>query len=147
MTIQEITAPFVFRMPVDVRWSDMDEMGHVNNAVYLTYFEQARIWYFQEACSWNWKENGLILANVNIDYIRPLIFPTPATIRVRVSRLGTKSFEMQYLITSTFYDKEVLMTKGSTTMVMFDYASQSSFPIPAHLREKIVAYEKQTNVI
>lgn len=128
-------------MPVDIRWSDMDELGHVNNAVYLTYFEQARVYYFQESCEWNWKETGVILANAHIDFLRPVIFPNPTYIHLRTSKIGNKSFELQYLITSEIKGREKLATTGYTTLVIYDYQKQASAPMPDFLREKIMNYE------
>lgn len=128
-------------MPVDIRWSDMDELGHVNNAVYLTYFEQARVYYFQESCEWNWKETGVILANAHIDFLRPVIFPNPTYIHLRTSKIGNKSFELQYLITSEIKGREKLATTGYTTLVIYDYQKQTSAAMPDFLREKIMNYE------
>lgn len=130
-------------MQLDIRWSDMDEMRHVNNAVYLTYFEQARVYYFHEACHWNWQEIGVILANAHVEYIRPVVFPNPTFVHVRTSRLGNKSFELQYLITSQVNGEEQLTTTGYTTMVMYDYVSGKSVPMPEHIRERLRAYEPE----
>lgn len=134
---------FRFRMPLEMRWSDMDELGHVNNAVYLTYFEQARIYYFQESCEWNWKETGVILANAHIDFLRPVVYPNRTFIYLRTGKIGTKSFELNYLMTTEMKGREKLATTGSTTLVMFDYARQESMAMPDFLREKIVAYEPE----
>ncbi|MBL0308457.1 MAG: acyl-CoA thioesterase [Bacteroidetes bacterium] len=134
---------FRFRMPLEMRWSDMDELGHVNNAVYLTYFEQARIHYFQESCEWNWKETGVILANAHIDFLRPVVYPNRTFIYLRTGKIGTKSFELNYLMTTEMKGREKLATTGSTTLVMFDYARQESMAMPDFLREKIVAYEPE----
>lgn len=128
-------------MKLDIRWSDMDELRHVNNAVYLTYFEQARVYYFQEACRWDWKEIGVILASAHVDYLKPVVFPNPTNIYVRTSKLGTKSFEISYLITSTIDGVEELTTTGYTTMVLYDYETNKSVIIPDFLRERIRAYE------
>ena len=128
-------------MKLDIRWSDMDEMRHVNNAVYLTYFEQARVFYFHEACEWNWKEIGAILANAHVDYIRPVVFPNPTYIYLRTSKLGNKSFELHYMITSFVNGVEELTTTGHTTMVMFDYKTNKSVAMPENIRERITAYE------
>ena len=119
----------------------MDEMRHVNNAVYLTYFEQARVYYFHESCQWDWKMDGAILANAHVDYLRPVVFPNPTFIYVRTSKLGTKSFELQYMITSIVDGKEELTTTGFTTMVMFDYKTNKTTLIPDYLRERIVNFE------
>ena len=141
LNLEEEKAKFRFKMKLDIRWSDMDEMRHVNNAVYLTYFEQARVYYFNEACQWNWKEIGAILANAHVDYIRPVVFPNPTTVYVRTSKLGNKSFEVHYLITSVVNGVEELTTTGHSTMVMFDYKTNKSVTIPEHLRERLNNYE------
>ena len=141
LNLEEEKAKFKFKMKLDIRWSDMDEMRHVNNAVYLTYFEQARVYYFNESCQWNWKEIGAILANAHVDYLRPVVFPNDTYVYVRTTRLGTKSFEVHYIITSFVNGVEELTTTGYSTMVMFDYYTNKSVPMPDHLRQKIKEYE------
>ncbi len=119
----------------------MDEMRHVNNAVYLTYFEQARVYYFHEACEWKWEEIGAILANAHVDYLKPVVFPNPTYVYVRTSRMGNKSFEIHYLITSFVNGTEELTTTGHSTMVMFDYKANNSVAMPDSLRKRITDYE------
>ncbi len=128
-------------MKLDIRWSDMDEMRHVNNAVYLTYFEQARVYYFHESCQWDWNDIGAILANAHVDYLRPVVFPNPTNVYVRTTKLGNKSFELHYIITSEVNGVEELTTTGHSTMVMFDYKTSSSVAMPENLKEKIRNYE------
>ena len=141
LNLPDEKAKFRFKMKLDIRWSDMDEMRHVNNAVYLTYFEQARVYYFHEACQWNWKEIGVILASAHVDYLRPVVFPNPTYVYVRTSKIGTKSFEISYLITSIVNGVEELTTTGYTTMVLYDYETNKSVAIPDFLKERIRAYE------
>jgi acyl-CoA thioester hydrolase len=141
MVLDELKKEFRFKMKLDIRWSDMDEMRHVNNAVYLTYFEQARVYYFHEACQWDWKAIGAILANAHVDYLKPVVFPNPTYVYVRTSRLGTKSFEVKYLITSEVNGVEELTTTGYTTMVMFDYKLNKSVLMPDYLKERLTNYE------
>ncbi|MFN8300431.1 MAG: thioesterase family protein [Chitinophagales bacterium] len=141
MYLDEMKKGFRFKREVDIRWSDMDEMRHVNNAVYLTYFEQARVYYFHESCQWDWKMDGAILANAHVEYLRPVVFPNPTYIYVRTSKMGTKSFELQYMITSFVDGKEEITTTGFTTMVMFDYKTNKTTLIPDYLRERIVNFE------
>lgn len=138
---EEEKSKFRFKMKLDIRWSDMDEMRHVNNAVYLTYFEQARVYYFHEACEWKWEEIGAILANAHVDYLKPVVFPNPTYVYVRTSRMGNKSFEIHYLITSFVNGTEELTTTGHSTMVMFDYKTNKSVAMPDSLRMRITDYE------
>ncbi len=141
LNLEEEKAKFRFKMKLDIRWSDMDEMRHVNNAVYLTYFEQARVYYFHESCRWDWADIGAILANAHVDYLRPVVFPNPTFVYVRTSRLGTKSFELHYMITSVVKGEEQLTTTGYSTMVLFDYKENVSVIMPEHLKEKLREYE------
>jgi len=143
LSLEEEKAKFVFKMKVDIRWSDMDEMGHVNNAIYLTYFEQARVYYCQESCEWDWRELGVILANAHLDYVRPVVFPDPTFIYVRTSKIGNKSLVINYMITTLVDGVEQLATTGYTVMVMFDYKSNQSMLVPDSIREKLRKYEKE----
>jgi acyl-CoA thioester hydrolase len=121
----------------------MDEMHHVNNAVYLTYFEQARIVYFGEALKLGWKEISFILASSHVDYLRPLVFPDPAFVYLRASKLGNKSLEMRYFVTTLVDEKEEVSATGYSTLVMYDYPTKQTMPIPEILREKIRSYEPE----
>lgn len=140
-SLNELKRDFKFKMKLDIRWSDMDEMRHVNNAVYLTYFEQARVYYFHEACNWDWKSIGAILANAHVEYLRPVVFPNPTYVYVRTSRIGNKSFEIRYIITSEENGEETLTTTGYTVMVLYDYKTALSVPMPEYLKERIRQYE------
>lgn len=142
--LNEILKDFRFKMKIDIRWSDVDEVGHVNNAVYLTYIEQNRIYYFAETCAWDWKVEGVILANVNVNYIRPLFFPENAFAYARVSRIGTKSFETEHVIVVEKDGKMELVARATTVLVMFDYKENKSVEVPQRIREKLTAFEQRT---
>ncbi|MCE7041505.1 thioesterase family protein [Dyadobacter sp. CY312] len=141
---QDEKAKYKFKMKLEVRWSDMDQMGHVNNALYLTYFEQARIEYLQEVCQWNWTETGAILANAYVDYRLPIVYPAPTHVYVRVSKMGNKSFEISYMIVAQIAGKEEITTTGYTTLVVFDYDKKHSVFIPETIRQQIETYENHT---
>lgn len=143
MILEEEKQKFRFVMDLDVRWSDMDEMRHVNNAAYLTYFEQARIYYFGEAIQLKWEEVSFILASARIDYIKPMFFPDKAKIYTRVSKFGNKSFEMSYLVTSFANGNEILSAAGATTLVMFDYKTNQTAVVPDSLKERVRNYETE----
>jgi acyl-CoA thioester hydrolase len=139
----EVHEKFRFKMKLELRWSDMDEMHHINNAVYLTYLEQARVYYFHETCKWNWKQDGAILLNAHIEYIKPLRFPEPAWVYVRTCKMGNKSFELDYAITRLQKDgTEEVVTCAKTVMVTFDYKTDRSMEIPEYIRAGINTYEK-----
>jgi acyl-CoA thioester hydrolase len=85
---------YTFSMPLVLRWSDIDELRHVNNAKYLTFFEEARIQYNKNVGNWNWKTEGFLLASANINFRKPLFLRDEPVIYARISKIGNKSFKM-----------------------------------------------------
>jgi len=141
--------PFRYQIPIEVRFADLDVLGHLNNAKYLTYIEQARIVYVRDVCGWdgaNWKHLGMILARTEIDYKLPIAFDDAVKAYVRVSRMGGKSFDMEYLVTRQRGEtEEEIAATVKTIMVAYDYQQDSSIPIPDSWRERILAYEPALN--
>lgn len=136
---------FTYSLPIEVRFADLDALGHLNNATYLTYAEQVRIVYIRDVCEWEggkWDSLGMILARTEIDYQLPIAFEHQVTAYIRVSRLGGKSFDMDYLITRQSNDNAPeIAARIKTIMVAYDYQQDSTIPVPDSWREKITAYE------
>ncbi len=118
-----------------VRFSDIDVMGHVNNAVYLNYFESARMDFFNQLLGkkWDWINNGIILLKNEIEYVRPVVLHDDPMIQLSVEKLGTKSFVLGYELTVN----GELYTRGSSTLVCFDYTKKTTVEIPEDLRVKL----------
>lgn len=112
---------------VQVRFVDIDSMGHVNNAVYLSYFEQSRFHYFKEIVDeqWDWSKNGLILVKNEVEYIQPIKLKDIPYVHVHLIEIGKKSFTLGYEIKVN--DK--VYTKGVSKLVCFDYLSNKSVPV------------------
>jgi acyl-CoA thioester hydrolase len=115
-----------------VRFSDIDVMGHVNNAVYLNYFESARMDFFNALLGkdWDWVGNGIILLKNEIEYLRPVVLHDEPQIHLSVDNLGNKSFVLGYqlLVNGELY------TRGKSTLVCFDYGRKITIEIPEKLR-------------
>jgi acyl-CoA thioester hydrolase len=124
--------PFVHRELA--RYRDADAFGHVNNAVYLTYLEQARNAYLRELGLVRRIEDiAMILARVEIDYRAELEVDDEVEIGVRCSRLGTKSFDLEYELRSG----ERLVAEAMTVIVGYDYERGESAPIADAWREAL----------
>jgi acyl-CoA thioester hydrolase len=136
---------YKFSFKIQARWSDMDELHHINNAVYLTYLEDARGRYLHEVAIWDWNVDGIILANVNINYRFPMTFLDDAYVFVKTSKVGGKSFELSYAVVKKVNDTWELLADATTVLVMFDYKTQSSIPIPNHLKNKIIQFDNIVN--
>jgi acyl-CoA thioester hydrolase len=144
------TEQFHFSTPIQVRWTDLDPLNHVNNSIYIQYFEFVRGLYMLEACpTWDWQKDMFLIASVHCDYIKELKIGQPDTrAHVRTARLGTKSFELQYAITTQVPGKPIqLHAVGSTVQVMFDTHSRTTMPIPDWVKNEILAYEKEGSVM
>lgn len=132
---------FRFARPVPFRWADLDSMGHTNNAIYLTYFEQIRILYARDVMKWEWERVGMILARTEIEYIHPLTHPQNADVLARVIRWGNKSFEMEYAVADLSASKPKVYAIAQSTLVGFDYKLQKTAVIPADYRESARQFE------
>lgn len=129
--------------PVKIRFNDLDGYNHVNNAVYLTYFEEARINYLgnKMGIDWNWDEAGILLARVEIDYISPVVFTDDVQISLWVSRIGSKSFDLEYRIEKRAGDAWQAVTNGKSVQVCYNFKLGQSIAIPENweknLREEL----------
>jgi acyl-CoA thioester hydrolase len=132
---------FRFRLPVQVRFRDLDSLRHVNNAVYLTYLEIARIEYWK-ALKFEPVRPSMLLARVEIDYVKPVLLDDHVEVAVRVSEMGTKSFVMAFEILAN----DMIAAKGSSVLVWFDHAANVSVVIPDSERATIQEFE-EGNVI
>jgi acyl-CoA thioester hydrolase len=122
--------PFVRRETV--RFRDVDAMGHVNNAVFLTYLEEARIAYLQRFGA---EVEDMILARVEIDFRAPLRSGDKIEIGIRPAGVGTKSFELEYEVRSG----NTVAAAAKTVIVSYDYETGRSIDVPDTWREALAA--------
>ena len=116
---------FPFHYKLQSRWKDMDSFGHVNNAVFLTYIEDARITFFKR---WNLSNaKSIIIASVKIDYLNQLDHPNDLIVGQKISRIGTKSFDIE----SAIFIKDISGAVASSiiTCVCFDYTQNQSVTV------------------
>jgi acyl-CoA thioester hydrolase len=118
----------IFETTVEIRFADIDAMGHVNNAVYFSYFEQARMAYFKERVAriWDWNEDGVIVARNEIDYIYPVFLNDRMNIRLWVDYVGSKSFSVCYRVVVG----ERLCASGKSVLVCFNHKNKATQVLP-----------------
>ena len=117
---------------IQVRYVDLDVLGHVNNSVYFSYFEMARVQYFGQVLGkeWDWETNGVILVKNWAEYIKPVFLADQPEITIYVDKIGSKSFDLSYELKVN----DVLRTTGGSTMVAFDAKSAKTIEIPGEMR-------------
>ncbi|WP_169577552.1 acyl-CoA thioesterase [Sinimarinibacterium sp. CAU 1509] len=132
---------FGYFFDIATRWSDLDSLGHVNNARFFTFDESARLDYFGELMHGDpefWQSKGFILAHIGCDFIAQLHHPARLRIGFRISRLGRSSMDTQ----SAMFDGERLVAVTRGVLVWFNYREQKTAPIPDDVRALIRAREK-----
>jgi len=136
-----IAETFHCSTPIKVRFRDLDAFGHVNNAVYFTFMEMARVEYFRQIglLKNDFPSPFFIIAEATCQFKAPIEMDTPLQVQVRVSRLGNSSFDMEY----RFVDEAsgAVLATGRTVQVTFDYAANRSVPLPDEWRAAIVQFE------
>lgn len=130
-----------FSLEVEVRFRDLDALGHVNNAVFLTYLESARIAYWLDVTGRTTLTGmDMILARVEIDYRSPAAYRERLDVGVRVAGVKTSSFTMEFRIVER--EGQRLVAEARNVLVYYDYAAARSVPIPDELRSRILARNK-----
>lgn len=122
---------------IQVRFNDIDMAGHVHNAVYLSYFEQARMDLLRAFIErdHDWKAQGLILARNEVDYRKPVHLRDAVEVECWCSNIGSRSFELSYALFVRKADgSRDLHTQGRSVMVCFDYHAGASMAVPASWR-------------
>lgn len=124
----------MFKTKIQIRFSDCDMLKHVNNAIYLQYFETARLQFLSyELPNWDWNKQGIILAKNSIDYLKPLYLNDHCEIEIYCTHIGNSSFTLGYNVNVIEKDKTILKSTGESVLVCFDFLKNQTIPIPKNL--------------
>lgn len=135
--------PETFRasLPIQIRFSDVDALGHINNNMYFSYFDLGKTTYFEKIkpSAVNWTDGLLVIAHIEVDFLSPIYYKENIAVDTKVIKLGDKSgvFLQQIRNIKTSEVK----CRCESVFVTFDAHTQSSMPIPAAWREAISGYE------
>ena len=135
---------FSYYHPITVRYGDLDPQGHVNNAVYLTYLESARLGYYQQVGIYHPDSRiltGMVVVRNEIDYLAPVRFGHNIHVGLRVEKIGTKSFTFAFQIENV--KDGTPLARGKSVMVVYDNQTEQGVPIPDDWREKINQFEEK----
>ena len=124
-----------------VQWGEMDEFKHVNNSVYLKYFENARIKFMQESGMLKQMDEegiGPILGKVDLNFKLPVTFPDNVKTYFRVKSLGNTSLVVEHVVWSEKYN--AVACYGDGVVVMLNYTDNTKSPLSDEIREKLKTY-------
>ncbi|MEO5989730.1 MAG: thioesterase family protein [Candidatus Eisenbacteria bacterium] len=127
--------------PLRPRFRDTDAMGHINNAVYVTYLEVARQEYWRafKGGESNYRVVPFILARVEVDFRSEALMHEMLDLGIRCSHVGGKSFGFDYEIRE--HTTQRLVVAARTVQVLYDYANKQSIAVPAELRANLESFE------
>ncbi len=129
-----------FVRPTELRFRDLDALGHVNNVVYLTYMESARIeWWMQVTGRLDFRNIGMILARTEIDYRAPASYGDRLEVGVRCASMRRSSFVLEFQVAEPGGGR--VFADARKVLVHYDYAAGRSVPLPPELREKLKAQD------
>ena len=130
-------------MPAQIRFSDVDQFGHVNNSVYFSLYDLAKTNYLKEVLkTLDFGDMAVVVANINANFFSPVFFSDELLIETPTVQLGNKSF--------TLLQRAVVKGTGEvkcecrTTLVMYDLLSKEPTPIPEHYKNAICRFEGKT---
>jgi acyl-CoA thioester hydrolase len=140
---------FRYRHPVEVRFADTDALGHVNNAVYLTYFEAARAGLYEALTGTPFgtgpraPAHSFVVAEARVVFRAPALFGERLAVGVRIGWASRSSFEMQYRIdaSTSMVAEARLVAFGESVQVMFDPATSRPMRLPGDLLELFERHE------
>ncbi len=125
---------------VEVRFRDLDAMRHVNNAVYLTYLEHARLRYLRDVIGIaNPRSLAMTVASITCDYLSPVHMGETLEIATRVDWIGRTSLSMSHVITALKDDRQV--ARASSVLVAYDYRAERSRPVDDEWRRNLEEFE------
>jgi len=136
-----LSAHFPVVAPIEIRFRDLDALGHVNNAVYLSYLEVARIAYYRRL-GWDGRQNsfGFVVVNICIDYRSPLFLEDRVLVGIKVSKMGHSSFTFTYEMRSETDNR--LIATAKSVQVTIDESQSHSIPVPEDLRRRTAILEE-----
>ncbi len=135
---------FKHHISIKVRFSDLDAMGHVNNATYLSYLEEARLAYYHHVMNMDTSnlEFNAVVARIEIDYLYQIKLGDEIEVYSRTSKIGNKSSDLENVIVVTNKNEKIIAAKALTKLVSFDYSKNQSVPVSEEARRIIEEFEK-----
>lgn len=141
--IEHKNITFHHQMPAQLRFSDVDSFGHINNTVYFQLFDMCKADYFRETIGGHIFEGcGLVVVHVEADFVAPIYFPDEIAIRTAVTHIGTKSITLYQEAFNVRTNETKCLCE--TVMVMMDTNKMCSMNISDDFREKFREKELET---
>ncbi|MCH5236735.1 MAG: acyl-CoA thioesterase [Muribaculaceae bacterium] len=138
---------FHHRIPLQIRFSDVDVLGHVNNTVYMAFYDTGKAAYMTAVLGRkiSWKEVDTVIANINCAFVAPIFFGENIEVLTACTGIHDKSFHLLQMIVEK--DSGQVKSVCETVMVCFDVKTQTSCHVSDEWKEKLQAFESHNLII
>ncbi len=128
--------------PIQIRFNDIDQLSHVTNSVYQQYFDLGRMSYFNEVLreQMDWEAEGLILANISIDFLNPIELYDEVEVHTKIYHIGNKSVKMHQELFNK--SRQNIAASSKSIMVCYSNSSKTTLVVPERWRKSIAEFEK-----
>lgn len=134
---------FKHKMPAQIRFSDVDQFGHVNNSVYFSLYDLAKTTYFKDVLGMKeWGDVVVVVANINANFFMPVFFSDNLEIQTSTVQLGNKSFTLCQR--AVVKDTGAVKCECHTVLVMYDLMTKEPTEIPQEYKDAICSFEGKT---
>ncbi|MDR1810535.1 MAG: acyl-CoA thioesterase [Prevotella sp.] len=133
----------IFRhsLPIQIRFNDIDAIGHINNNVYFSYFDLGKVSYFEDikASYVSWIEGIVVLAHLEVDFLSPIYYKEPLAVDTKALKVGTKSITLLQQLRNV--KTQEVKCRCTSVIVAYDANLQASMDIPPVWKEAVLAYD------
>ncbi len=131
---------FKHTLPLQIRFNDVDKFGHINNSIYLSFYDLGKTEYFASVCpNVDWEKDAIVVVHIDVDFISQIFSTDHVSVQTAVTSIGTKSFELAQQVISN--DTKEVKCVCRSVMVTYDLIAHKSKPLNEEWIEAICAYE------
>ncbi len=135
----------VFRssLPIQIRFNDIDALGHINNNVYLSYFDLGKITYFDnlKASYVSWTDGMIVVARIEVDFIAPVFYKEKIAVETKITKVGNKSAVFLQQVRNTLTNE--IKCRSTSVVVAYNPKTMTAMPIPEIWRNGMSEFERQ----
>jgi len=127
-----------YRCQLDLLWGDLDPYNHVGNVTHLRLIEECRArWMESVPSDWQGEQQGPVVANINLNYLRPIFWPARVSVSLQAIKVGRSSLVLAHEITAVepANTDQPIYAEGQTTLVWIDKSTGKSVPVPQVMRD------------
>lgn len=136
--MEEIT--FHHTLPIQLRFNDVDKFGHVNNAVYFSFYDLGKTDYFSSVCPGvDWERDGIVVVHIEADFVTQIFGSDHIAVQTAVTEIGKKSFRLMQRVIDR--DTGEVKCTGTSVMVAFDLEKHQSKPLTEEWVKAICEFE------